>query len=210
MNPAPGFVKKVYERCKHVGALLVVDEIQSGFYRTGPFMAFMDEDIVPDILVVGKAMGGGMPLGAFIASQKIMSSLMDNPVLGHITTFGGHPVCCAAGNASLTVLSRIGSARIEEAGRMFRSRLAHPLIRSISGKGLLLGVDLGSEAFNRSVVSECIKRGVLTDWFLFAPHKLRIAPPLIISDEQIATACDLILESIDAVSNLDQHNVHQP
>jgi acetylornithine/N-succinyldiaminopimelate aminotransferase len=200
VSPASGFVKKVHDRCKHVGALFVVDEIQSGFYRTGPFMAFMDEDVVPDILVVGKAMGGGMPLGAFISSNRIMSTLMDNPVLGHITTFGGHPVCCAAGNASLSVLSKIGSERIVKLGQLFKSKLTHPLVKSVSGKGLLLGVDLGTEAFNRAVVNECISRGVLTDWFLFAPHKLRIAPPLIINEEQVEHACAIILESIDAVS----------
>ncbi|MFM7078666.1 MAG: aspartate aminotransferase family protein [Bacteroidota bacterium] len=202
--PTAGFVKKVHDRCKHVGALFVVDEIQSGFYRTGPFMAFMDEGVEPDILVIGKAMGGGMPLGAFIASNKIMSSLMDHPVLGHITTFGGHPVCCAAGSASLNVLSKIGTDRIAYLGQLFKSKLVHPQIKSVSGKGLLLGVDLGTEVFNRSVVNECISRGVLTDWFLFAPHKLRIAPPLIISEEQVDWACDVILESIDVVSSKSQ------
>lgn len=210
MNPMTGFIKKVYDRCKHVGALFVVDEIQSGFYRTGPFMAFLDEDVVPDILVIGKAMGGGLPLGAFIAPKQIMSSLMENPVLGHITTFGGHPVCCAAGNASLSVLSQIGAHRIEQAETLFREKLVHPRIHSVSGKGLLLGVDLGTEAFNRAVVSECINRGLLTDWFLFAPHKLRIAPPLIISDDHISKACEVILESIEAVASNHNHKDHQP
>lgn len=195
------FITQVHERCKLTGALLVVDEIQSGFHRTGPFMAFMDYNINPDILVLGKSIGGGMPMGAFVASRNIMSSLAENPVLGHITTFGGHPVCCAAAKASLDVLSAIGKDEIERKANLFRSLLVHPAILSITGKGLMMGLTFSSEQFAKDVIQACIENGVLTDWFLFAPHKLRLAPPLVINDSEIRTACERILKSIDQVLN---------
>ena len=195
------FISQVQDRCKQTGALLVVDEIQSGFHRTGPFMAFMDYNINPDILVLGKSIGGGMPMGAFIASRNVMSCLAENPVLGHITTFGGHPVCCAAAKASLEVLSAIGVAEIERKANLFRSLLVHPAIKSITGKGLMMGLTFSSEQVAKDVIQACIQNGVLTDWFLFAPHKLRLAPPLVINDNEIKIACDRILKSIDQVVN---------
>lgn len=195
--PSRGFLKAVSERCSHTGTLLVIDEIQTGFRRSGPMMAFMDEGIVPDILVLAKGMGGGMPLGAFISSKEIMSCLVSNPVLGHITTFGGHPVSCAAALAALNIVVKLDAQEIQRKGELFRSLLVHPQIKEITGKGLLLGVDFGSEAVNKRVITRCIEKGVFTDWFLFAPHKMRIAPPLIIEDHQIFMACEIILKAID-------------
>ena len=199
--PSPGYLEAVARQCKHTGALLIVDEIQTAFRRTGPMMAFMKELIVPDILVLAKSMGGGMPIGAFIASKEIMGSLSDNPVLGHITTFGGHPVSCAAALASLRIVKAMDEKEIILKGELFRSRLVHPAIRNITGKGLLLGVDFGDEAANKSVIARCIENGLFTDWFLFAPHKMRIAPPLIIEDHQIFMACEIILKSIEEMIN---------
>jgi acetylornithine/succinyldiaminopimelate/putrescine aminotransferase len=160
-------------------------------------MAFMEGGIMPDILVLAKGMGGGMPIGAFIASRELMGQLTSNPVLGHITTFGGHPVSCAASLAALKVVQQISPEETVRKGKLFREKLVHPKIKEITGKGLMLGVDFGSEAFNRELISRCIARGVFTDWFLFAPHKMRIAPPLIISDHQIFMACDVILQCIE-------------
>ncbi|MFN5324259.1 MAG: aspartate aminotransferase family protein [Bacteroidota bacterium] len=197
------FIRKLYERCKLTGTLFVVDEIQSGFFRTGPFMAFMDAGIVPDILVLGKAMGGGMPMGAFVANKSLMSSLINQPVLGHITTFGGHPVCSAAATSALEVLKEIGRESIDQKALLFRRLLTHERINSITGKGLMMGVDLGTEEFNKKVIDVCLSKGVFTDWFLFAPHKMRIAPPLVISESEIEKACLIILASIDEVAKMD-------
>jgi acetylornithine/succinyldiaminopimelate/putrescine aminotransferase len=140
-------------------------------------------------------------MGAFIASRNVMSCLAENPVLGHITTFGGHPVCCAAAKASLEVLSAIGGDEIERKANLFRSLLVHPAIKSITGKGLMMGLTFSSEQVAKDVIQACIQNGVLTDWFLFAPHKLRLAPPLVINDNEIKIACDRIIKSIDQVVN---------
>ena len=199
--PSPGYLTAVARHCKQNGTLLVFDEIQTGFRRTGPFMAFMGEGVVPDILVLAKGMGGGMPLGAFLASKEIMACLMDNPVLGHITTFGGHPVCCAAALAALKIVAGIEATGIQRKGELFRKLLVHPEIKSISGKGLMLGVEFESEEFNKKVIDNCIENGVFTDWFLFAPHKMRIAPPLIIEDHQIFMACEIILNAVKQVTS---------
>ena len=196
LTPSRGYLAAVAKACKKNDALLVIDEIQTGFRRTGPFMAFMSEKVVPDILVLAKGMGGGMPLGAFIASREIMSTLANNPVLGHITTFGGHPVCCAAALAALNVVSKMAEKEIQRKGELFRSLLVHSEIKNITGNGLLLGVEFESEDFNKKVINNCIENGVFTDWFLFAPHKMRIAPPLIIEDHQIFMACEIILAAI--------------
>jgi acetylornithine/succinyldiaminopimelate/putrescine aminotransferase len=199
--PTKGYLEAVAKRCRETGALLIVDEIQTGFHRTGPMMAFMNENIVPDILVLAKAMGGGMPVGAFIASKEIMNCLTNNPVLGHITTFGGHPVSCAAALAALRIVRSMDEKEIIRKGELFRQQLVHPAIKNITGKGLLLGVDFGDEATNKSVIARCIENGVFTDWFLFAPHKMRIAPPLVIEDHQIFMACGIILKSIEEMIN---------
>ncbi len=195
--PLPGYLKALEKRCREMGALLVVDEIQSGFRRTGPLMAFMAEGITPDILVLAKGMGGGMPIGAFIAEKQLMDRLTGNPVLGHITTFGGHPVSCAAALAALNIVETIPQAEIERKSELFRSNLVHEKIVSVSGRGLMMAVEFSDETFCKKVIAKCIENGIFTDWFLFAPHKMRIAPPLIIDDEQILNACKVILESIE-------------
>ena len=195
--PSIDYLKKLQERCKEVGALLVLDEIQCGFGRTGKLFAFEHFEILPDILCIAKGMGGGMPIGAFISSKEIMNSLTNNPILGHITTFGGHPVSCAASCASLRVLfeeNLISSVGGKE--QLFRKLLVHQKIRSINGKGLLLAVEFDSYEQNKSIIDRCIQKGVITDWFLFNSHSMRIAPPLTISEEDIHFACTIILEAI--------------
>ena len=195
--PEDDFLVKVRHRCDETGALLIFDEIQTAFGRTGKFFAFEHFGVVPDVLLLGKALGGGMPLGAFIASNELMGSLTSNPVLGHITTFGGHPLSCAAGYASMQVIIEeklMESVQHKEA--LFRKYLQHPFIRDIRGKGLFLTLEFESEELNKRIVHRCIENGVLVDWFLFASHCLRIAPPLNISDKQIETACRLIIKSI--------------
>jgi len=197
VSPATWYLKKVSDKCHQHGALLVLDEIQTGFHRTGPFMAFMNEDFVPDILVLAKGMGGGMPIGAFIASRDIMDALTHNPALGHITTFGGNPVCCASALSTLEIVKLLDEKEIIRKGSIFHDLLIHPEIKRITGRGLLLGVEFEDEVFNKKVIERCIENGVFTDWFLFAPHKMRIAPPLIIEDHQIFMACEIILKSIN-------------
>jgi acetylornithine/N-succinyldiaminopimelate aminotransferase len=195
------FMQALSARCKKVGALLIVDEIQTGFGRTGSLFAFNHFGILPDILTLGKGMGGGMPIAAFIASEKIMSDLSNNPVLGHITTFGGHPVNCAAALATLQVL--LEENHIEKvSGKeiLFRQLLVHPQIKEIRGKGLLLAVVFESKEFNFKVIELCIKAGLITDWFLFCDHAMRLAPPLIITDEEIKSACAIILSCIAEAS----------
>jgi acetylornithine/N-succinyldiaminopimelate aminotransferase len=197
-----GFLTKLQQRCREKGTLLIADEIQSGFKRTGSFMAFMDEGIVPDVLLLAKGIGGGMPLGAIVADKSLMQQLALNPVLGHITTFGGHPVSCAAALAALRIIEQVPSEEIIRKSELFRKMLVHPDIVEVTGKGLMLGVDLGTEWFNKEVIKRCIANGVFTDWFLFAPHKMRIAPPLIISDHQIFICCEVILKAINEVAAL--------
>jgi acetylornithine/succinyldiaminopimelate/putrescine aminotransferase len=187
------------ERCTATGTLLIADEIQTGFGRTGKWFAFEHYDFVPDILCVAKGMGGGMPVGAFISSKKVMQSLSNNPVLGHITTFGGHPVCCAASIATIQVLSEESLiTTVEEKEKLFRELLVHPRIKSINGKGLLLAVEFDSYEQNKVIIDKCIEDGVIADWFLFNAHSMRIAPPLTITQEEIKKACEVILKSIDA------------
>jgi len=175
------------------------DEIQTGFGRTGSLWGFEQFEIVPDIVLLGKALGGGMPLGAFIADKNIMWSLASNPVLGHITTFGGHPVCCAAGLAAMKVLAEeniIPPVKAKE--QLFLSLLKHPKIKSIKSAGLLIAVEFDSYETNKQIIDTCIANGVLTDWFLFAANCLRIAPPLNISNEEIEKACAVIISAIEA------------
>lgn len=198
MLPPAGYLQALRKRCTETGTLLIFDEIQTGMFRTGTLFAFQREGTVPDILLTGKAFGGGMPLGAFIASSEIMSVISNNPVLGHITTFGGHPVCCAAGMASLQVLLREqGSLNIEGKESRFREKLKDPQIISVSGKGLLLAVKFRTATLNQEVIRRCMEKGVITDWFLFAPDCLRIAPPLTITLDEIDHACHTILASIN-------------
>jgi acetylornithine/succinyldiaminopimelate/putrescine aminotransferase len=198
--PEKEWMQALRKKCTEKGCLLVLDEIQTGFGRTGPLWAYESLDVVPDILLLGKALGGGMPLGAFVASRETMQSLTHDPVLGHITTFGGHPVSCAAGLASLNLLLEQGWAgQVQAKEHRILQRLHHPLIRAIRSRGLLLAVEF--ENFNtcKAVIDQCLRQGVLTDWFLFAPHCLRLAPPLCISDEEIELACMKLLEALDVV-----------
>ena len=178
--------------------LLILDEIQAGFGRTGKLWGFEHFDIVPDILLLGKALGGGMPLGAFIADKKLMGELTANPVLGHITTFGGHPVCCAAGMAALQVLSDESlMTTVSQKEQLFRSLLVHKKIRAVRSFGLWMAVEFDSFELNKKVIDHCIANGVLTDWFLFAPNCMRICPPLVITEDQIRKAVSVILSALD-------------
>ena len=195
--PDREWLQRLREKCRDTGALLVLDEIQVGFGRTGTLWGFERFGIIPDILLLGKALGGGMPMGAFIADQSLMGLLTDSPVLGHITTFGGHPVCCAAGMASMQLLLQNDWIReVERKELLFRQLLAHPAIRAVRSCGLLIAVEFESFDRNKRVIDACIGKGALTDWFLFAPECLRIAPPLTITDEQILSACNIILTAI--------------
>ena len=174
---------------------MILDEIQAGFGRTGKLWAFEHFNIVPDVLLLGKALGGGMPLGAFIAGNALMKNLSDQPVLGHITTFGGHPVSCAAGLAAMKALLEEGMVNhVKEKETLFRSLLIHPKIRSVRSFGLWMALEFDSYETNKQVVDACISRGLLTDWFLFAPSCLRISPPLMLSEDQVRKAAAIILE----------------
>jgi acetylornithine/succinyldiaminopimelate/putrescine aminotransferase len=193
------FLEKIRVRCSETGALLIFDEVQTGFGRTGSMFAFEQYKVVPDILLLAKALGGGMPLGAFISSGEIMSSLVSNPILGHITTFGGHPVCCAAGLASLEVImeEKLVENAVRKSG-IFRERLHHPLIKSIRGEGLLLAVQLTDPVYIDYSISHAPDYGIILDYFLFCNDSFRIAPPLIITEEEIIKSCDAILKLLDA------------
>ncbi len=193
--PSNNWMKALRTKCDEQGVLLILDEIQAGFGRTGTLWGFQQYDIIPDILLLGKALGGGMPLGAFIADKSLMWTLTDNPVLGHITTFGGHPVSCAAGMASLNVLIEEGWIdTVKDKESLFHSLLVHPLIKAVRSSGLLMAIEFNDFDTNKKILDGCLSKGVLTDWFLFAPHCMRIAPPLIITEEQIRAACKVMLE----------------
>lgn len=197
--PDKSYLKAVRERCTQTGTLLILDEVQTGFGRTGTFWAFEDYGIYPDILLSAKGMGGGMPIGAFMASETVMSALMENPVLGHITTFGGHPVSSASALATYTVIQR--EKLYQDAGRkgrLIRDLLeGHPMVKEVRGKGLMLAAEFDSFGTLKKVIDACIDNGVITDWFLFCDNSMRIAPPLIISDDQISEAGRIILGVLD-------------
>jgi acetylornithine/N-succinyldiaminopimelate aminotransferase len=196
--PQQAWLTALRKRCSETGTLLVLDEIQCGFGRNGTLWAFEQFNIVPDILLLGKALGGGMPLGAFIADKKIMDSLTNNPVLGHITTFGGHPVCCAAGLAAFDVLLQEKLIDdVNEKEKLFTDLLKHPKIKSVRSRGLMIAVEFESFDVNKKIIDQLIENGVFTDWFLFASNCLRIAPPLVISKEDIKKACEVINKIID-------------
>ncbi len=199
LAPNPDFLAAVQQKCRDTGALLIVDEIQTGMGRTGKLFAIEHYGIVPDILCLAKAFGGGMPLGAFVSSKENMLQLSHDPVLGHITTFGGHPVCCAAGLENLNQLSKSKLVSdVESKSQLFKTLLVHPDIVEITGKGFMLGVQLKSKERLHAVVDHCIANGVIIDWFLFAEDKLRIAPPLIITESQIKKVCKVIINALDA------------
>lgn len=199
--PLREWIRAVRSRCDETGTLLVLDEIQCGFGRNGTLWAFEQFGIEPDVLLLGKALGGGMPLGAFIASHERMWALTAEPVLGHITTFGGHPVCCAAGLAAFEALleERLVDG-VEQKGQQFVRLLKHPAIRSVHQRGLMIAVEFDSFATNKKIIDRAIEKGVFTDWFLFASQSLRIVPPLTIAGAEIEVACRLLLESISEVT----------
>ena len=192
--PTKEWMLALRKKCDDTCTLLILDEIQAGFGRTGKLWGFEHFNIVPDVLLLGKALGGGMPLGTFIADKKLMDTFTDNPVLGHITTFGGHPVSCAAGMAAMKALLEegwIGTVKGKE--ELFKSLLVHPKIKAVRSFGLWMAVEFDSFETNKKVIDACITEGVLTDWFLFASNCLRISPPLIISEEQIKKSSAIIL-----------------
>ncbi len=196
-----GFLKALRKRCDETGALLVFDEVQTGFGRTGSLFGFMKHNIIPDILVLAKGLGGGMPLGAFIASKSVMSVLAADPALGHITTFGGHPVSCAAGLKTLQIILRDRlTERVPLLESIFRENLRSSFIREIRGEGLLLAIELGDQALMHKVVSEGINSGFITDWFLFCETAFRISPPLTITEDEAVEACKLVNRAIKAAS----------
>ncbi|MEP6712108.1 MAG: aspartate aminotransferase family protein [Ferruginibacter sp.] len=198
LPPLDGWLTALRKRCTQTGGLLVLDEIQCGFGRNGTLWAFEQFDVEPDILLLGKALGGGMPLGAFIADKKIMDTFTYNPVLGHINTFGGHPVSCAAGLAAFNVLLQekiIAGVKAKE--QLFLSLLRHPSIKNINSVGLMIAVAFDNFETNKKLIDALIEHGVFTDWFLFAPECLRIVPPLNISEEEIANACRIIINCLD-------------
>ena len=195
-----GYLQAVSERCNQTGTLLVLDEIQCGFGRTGSFWAFEQFGIVPDILLCAKGMGGGMPIGAFISSEEIMGVFRNNPILGHMTTFGGHPVSCAASLATLEVIQQENLlAGVESKANLFKEKLRHPAIKAIRNCGLMMAAEMESFDVLKPVIDQAILDGVLTDWFLFCDNSMRIAPPLTITEEEIETACQIILGAIDKV-----------
>lgn len=196
--PDASFMNALRNRCNETGTLLILDEIQAAFGRTGKLFAFEHYNIVPDILLLAKALGGGMPLGAFISSNVIMSALKENPILGHITTFGGHPVCCSAGLSALEVLLNENLLdKVAEKEGLFRKSLIHPAIKEIRGKGLMLAVELESFELNKKIIDRCIENGVIIDWFLHCSNAMRIAPPLIITHDEIKKACEVIIEAVE-------------
>lgn len=196
--PCEGYLQTLRKRCDEKGALLIFDEIQTGFGRLGSLFGFETFGIVPDILLLAKSFGGGMPLGAFISSHDIMEKISYDPALGHITTFGGHPVCCAAGKACMeTILDENLFALTESKENLFRKYVTHPSILEIRGKGLMLAVDLGRKDLMLSVVDEGLKNGFVTDWFLFCETAIRISPPLNISEDEIEKVSQLINDAIE-------------
>ena len=198
LQPVNGYLNKVRERCNETGTMLILDEIQPGFGRTGKLFAFEHYDCIPDILVIGKGMAGGLPVGAFVASKEMMAALQDKPKLGHITTFGGNPVIAAACLATLKEITEtelISDTLQKEA--IFRRLLKHQHIKAINGKGLMLAVMLENEEITNHVVLTCAKKGLILFWLLFEPKALRISPPLTISKEEIEKGCNLILDVLD-------------
>lgn len=203
--PEAGYLQKVKARCEAMGAMLILDEIQPGFGRTGKLFGFQHFGIVPDILVMGKGMGGGLPIGAFTASHEHMSLLKDNPKLGHITTFGGNPVIAAAALATLREITE--SQLIQEMAykeKLFRKHLKHPLIHEIRGKGLMLAALVDNEELASKVIMKCKEEGLILFWLLFEPHAIRITPPLTITEAEIEKGCAILTGVLDKINNEKQ------
>ena len=199
--PSKEFMAKLRRICDEHCILLIADEIQTGFGRTGKLFAYEHFDIVPDIVTIGKAFGGGMPIGGLVTSQKIMSLFTSNPPLGHITTFGGHPMCCAGALAGLEVLENENIvSKVEQKGVLFESLLKHKMIMEIRRKGLFFAIELENPDIVQKVVEGCKNKGLLSFWFLSCPESFRIAPPLIITEKQIALSCEIINEVMDELS----------
>ena len=199
--PSKEFMAKLRRICDEHCILLIADEIQTGFGRTGKFFAYEHFDIVPDIVTIGKAFGGGMPIGGLVTSQKIMSLFRSNPPLGHITTFGGHPMCCAGALAGLEVLENDNIvSKVEQKGILFESLLRHKMIKEIRRKGLFFAIEMENAEMVQKVVEGCKEKGLLGFWFLSCPESFRIAPPLIITEKQIALSCEIINEVMDELS----------
>ena len=198
VEPENDYLKKLKDRCSTVGALLILDEIQSGIGRTGKLFGFQNYDMVPDIIVTGKGLGGGMPIGAFISSHEKMSCLKEHPKLGHITTFGGHPVIAAAASATLKELfSSNLMAEIDAKEQLFRKLLVHPLISEVRGKGLMLAPMVESAEMATNVILKCLDRGLILFWLLFEKKAIRITPPLTISEDEIYKGCNIILDVLN-------------
>lgn len=198
--PENNYLKKLKDRCQAVGALLILDEIQPGFGRTGKLFAFEHYDMVPDVLVMGKGMASGMPIGAFTASGEIMDCLSHNPSLGHITTFGGNPVIAAAALATLEELMESDLMnQIDEKEKLFRDLLVHPKIKTVHGRGLMLAPELESEEYSLKVAARCMEKGLILFWLMYSIQNLRITPPLTISSEEIKEGCQIILETLNEV-----------
>jgi len=199
--PAAGFLEALRNKCTETGTVLIFDEIQTGFGRTGNLFAFQDYDISPDILALAKSLGGGLPLGAFISSKEMLDALKTKPVLGHITTFGGHPVSCAAGLASLEVLLKgdiLG--QVIEKEQLFRDNLVHPLIKEIRSKGLLMAVEIGDGEVVNKIIRKGLEKGIVLDTFLICETAFRISPPLTISNTEIMEVCRILMETMECVS----------
>lgn len=200
IQPQNDYLKKVRQRCDEVGALMILDEIQPGFGRTGKLFGFQNYDVVPDIVVMGKGMGGGMPVGAFTASANMMDLLSHNPKLGHITTFGGHPVIAAACLATLQELTESDiMAQTLEKEKLFRKLLVHPLIEEVRGEGLMLAAMTPAAEITDKVILRCQEKGLILFWLLFEGKAIRITPPLTISNEEIEKGCGIIIEVMNEV-----------
>lgn len=197
--PAEGFLQALRRRCDEVGALLIFDEIQTGFGRCGEMFACLKYGVTPYIICLAKALGGGMPLGAFVSSGQIMSTLSYNPTLGHITTFGGHPVCCAAGLAAMEYIEKNDLHHASEAkGALFEELLRdHPAVREIRRSGLLMAVELGSSERLYAIMELFKQEGIMSDWFLFCDTAFRISPPLVITEDEIRESCRIIVSCLD-------------
>jgi acetylornithine/succinyldiaminopimelate/putrescine aminotransferase len=200
ITASESYYRLLQNRCKKVGALLIADEIQTGFGRTGSWFAFEQFNILPDIVVMAKGLGGGMPIGAFSAHKNIMNCLTNNPILGHITTFGGHPVCAAAALASIQVIENEQLIKqVQPLNQLFINLLKHKKIKAVRAKGLMIAVQLNSFGEVQNVINYCLKRGLFLDWFLFCNTALRIAPPLIISQSDVEQACATIIEALQTI-----------
>ncbi len=198
--PKPNYLKKIKERCQEVGALLILDEIQSGIGRTGKLFEFMNHELSPDILIAGKGLGGGLPIGAFIASHEMMSQLKENPKLGHITTFGGNPLIASSALATLNeVINSNLMDEVLEKEKLFRKLLVHPKIKEIRGKGLMLAILVDSSEIATKIILRSLKKGLLLFWLLFEGKAVRITPPLTISNQEIEKGCAVILSILDEV-----------